>query len=724
MGTWRHTLHRVNQQDIVSRSSLKCNVPSMTRDLEEVISCTQVNCSCECFQPGKVNLRSCQQCKHGWVAHAVGKLSGQESLCSGQVEIVQANVVFDISSLMLYGTQALPIRMKILLDRLFSVLKQEEVLTILHTLGWTLRDYVRGYILQDSMGKVLDRWVIMSQEEELATLHQFLRFGETKSIVELMTVQEQEGLLASSIRETKSDSDIQSFIRSTKLCPSPRLQFHTENGRVRSQASPSLHHFENLPGGNLSFLLPFQYLSLSTAPQQGSETTPSHVLESATLAPSLQQPGQVKHNNNTDSSQSEMASPYFSPVRASNSPKTITANGRGDPKRIPKCISSVKSESALLSPASSSCWGSRERKLGAAMRKGRVCCNACGKTFYDKGTLKIHYNAVHLKIKHRCTVEGCNMVFSSLRSRNRHSANPNPRLHAPALRNTRSPKPPQHSVTVSPSEGKPQMGLSPLSFPTPPVLEPQQSSLIFPLVKTVQPLLPFYQTLLSSGNTVNPSISTSSSPVISKTSNDKIEINLQLHTQQFQRSFFGDSPLQGGPVSRPQTTDCVSNVGSEPMPKKKPRKSSMPVKIKREAPPEQERCDYENDRNDDDEIKLQFSNAQSHINGREINGKCYQSHSNNSTCFKDDNHAATIHKPHEYNHTGYMYDQDNGIQCDHNDGDKNPGNAEENRGEEPGQATEGCSQNTTEQLSSLQERLAATVRYQDNDEREKEDRDH
>lgn len=52
------------------------------------------------------------------------------------------------------------------------------------------------------------------------------------------------------------------------------------------------------------------------------------------------------------------------------------------------------------------------------------------------GTLKIHYNAVHLKIKHRCTVAGCTMVFSSLRSRNRHSANPNPRLHTSACRDS------------------------------------------------------------------------------------------------------------------------------------------------------------------------------------------------------------------------------------------------------------------------------------------------
>ncbi|MEQ2282881.1 Zinc finger protein basonuclin-2 [Ameca splendens] len=114
----------------------------------EAIRCTLVNCTCECFQPGKIHLRTCDQCKHGWVAHALDKLSTQHLYHPTQVEIVQSNVVFDISSLMLYGTQAVPVRLKILLDRLFSVLKQEEVLHILHGLGWTLRDYVRGYILQ------------------------------------------------------------------------------------------------------------------------------------------------------------------------------------------------------------------------------------------------------------------------------------------------------------------------------------------------------------------------------------------------------------------------------------------------------------------------------------------------------------------------------------------------------------------------------------------------
>ena len=66
--------------------------------------------------------------------------------------------------------------------------------------------------------------------------------------------------------------------------------------------------------------------------------------------------------------------------------------------------------------------------------KKRVQCNVCMKTFCDKGALKIHFSAVHLREMHKCSVPGCNMMFSSRRSRNRHSANPNPKLHTPQVK--------------------------------------------------------------------------------------------------------------------------------------------------------------------------------------------------------------------------------------------------------------------------------------------------
>lgn len=74
---------------------------------------------------------------------------------------------------------------------------------------------------------------------------------------------------------------------------------------------------------------------------------------------------------------------------------------------------------------------SEQRILVSPHGKKRVQCNVCMKTFCDKGALKIHFSAVHLREMHRCTTPGCTMMFSSRRSRNRHSANPNPKLHLP-----------------------------------------------------------------------------------------------------------------------------------------------------------------------------------------------------------------------------------------------------------------------------------------------------
>ena len=113
--------------------------------------------------------------------------------------------------------------------------------------------------------------------------------------------------------------------------------------------------------------------------------------------------------------------------------------------------------------------------------KKRVQCNVCLKTFCDKGALKIHFSAVHLREMHKCTVEGCNMMFSSRRSRNRHSANPNPKLHSPHLRRKISPhdgrSAQSHTILIPPPSGlsltaAAAAALNPLSFSPFPLLTP------------------------------------------------------------------------------------------------------------------------------------------------------------------------------------------------------------------------------------------------------------
>ncbi|XP_040512175.1 zinc finger protein basonuclin-2 isoform X1 [Gallus gallus] len=554
MGTWQNT-----DTNLLFRMS------------QQAIRCTLVNCTCECFQPGKINLRTCDQCKHGWVAHALDKLSTQHLYHPTQVEIVQSNVVFDISSLMLYGTQAVPVRLKILLDRLFSVLKQEEVLHILHGLGWTLRDYVRGYILQDAAGKVLDRWAIMSREEEIITLQQFLRFGETKSIVELMAIQEKEGQ-AVAVPSSKTDSDIRTFIESNNRTRSPSLLAHLENSNPSS-----IHHFENIPN-SLAFLLPFQYINPVSAPLLG---LPPNGLLLEQPAMRLREPSLTAQNEYNESSESEVSPTPFKNEQTS-SRNALTSITNVEPKTEPPCVSPVQTPTPVndlskTEHTKSSFRIHRMRRMGSASRKGRVFCNACGKTFYDKGTLKIHYNAVHLKIKHRCTIEGCNMVFSSLRSRNRHSANPNPRLHMPMLRNNRDKDliratsgaatpviaSTKSNLTLT-SPGRPPMGFT--TPPLDPVLQnPLPSQLVFPALKTVQPVPPFYRNLLTPGEMVSPPTSLPTSPIIPAAS------GMEQH------------PPPPSESSVPSVLMPTSEPNADLAPKKKPRKSSMPVKIEKEV---------------------------------------------------------------------------------------------------------------------------------------------
>ncbi|XP_070256522.1 zinc finger protein basonuclin-1 isoform X2 [Myotis yumanensis] len=476
---------------------------------------------------------------------------------TSQVEIVQSNVVFDISSLMLYGTQAIPVRLKILLDRLFSVLKQDEVLRILHALDWTLQDYIRGYVLQDASGKVLDHWSIMTSEEEVATLQQFLRFGETKSIVELMAVQEKDEPAATA-PPSVANVDIRAFIESCGH-RGASLPVPADKG----SPSGGGHPFENLIN-SMTFMLPFQFFN-PVPPTLMGPLPEQYALEQGPDPGQGQDPRQDLHRPFPDDS-SFLAS-SSTPFQLEKEPCPScpdAAPHQEDAAHVSDSSAyslATKLEGTQLSPEAR---GKPERH-GLGAKKGRVFCTACEKTFYDKGTLKIHYNAVHLKIKHKCTIEGCNMVFSSLRSRNRHSANPNPRLHMPMNRNNRD-KDLRSSLSLAASDGYRRPGLqvtSPDRRPLPgcpgsgedargQAVFPGagQNGVLFPNLRTVQPVLPFYRSPATPAELATTPGMLPSLPLLSSSISEQL---------------------------------VSAEMPSDALPKKKSRKSSMPIKIEKEA---------------------------------------------------------------------------------------------------------------------------------------------
>ena len=61
---------------------------------------------------------------------------------------VSPGMVIDVASLILQGFHAVPVKLKMLLDRLFSLLSPEEITAVLRSFGWSIQDYQRGYILK------------------------------------------------------------------------------------------------------------------------------------------------------------------------------------------------------------------------------------------------------------------------------------------------------------------------------------------------------------------------------------------------------------------------------------------------------------------------------------------------------------------------------------------------------------------------------------------------
>ncbi|CAG5117638.1 unnamed protein product, partial [Candidula unifasciata] len=488
------------------------------------IRCTHPTCHCECFAPGKQSLRYCDTCNHGWVAHALDKLGTNHVMNLGlQVEVVQPNIVFDIASLMLYGAQATPVRLKILLDRLFSVLQHDEVLQVLHGFGWTYEDYARGYILQDSSGRVLDKWCVATREEEMVVLQQFLRFGETKAIAQEIILQDTKDRHEQLVKQTpRAESDIKKFIERSNLTmqnyiksyESTRQLFGTRSvpfippnriitspvispnfspgreprGLPLAQTPTTSSLPLTSPLTRLPVIQPFEAHkelpspAISVSPI-GLEKHVAHqspvcespknlsinttVITTASTQPTHPVLIQQQHHHCLDEvdgadlypSESEDEGEALDYSNKDN-PGSLNDGDKNSKQHMRKSNNPIKRQWTPSANFGSTFVGPNGKK--------RVLCTACNKTFCDKGALKIHYSAVHLKEMHKCTVEGCNMMFSSRRSRNRHSANPNPKLHMPQKRKDELDQSEEIDLSTSSGSGTPAPSSTPnISIPTP-----------------------------------------------------------------------------------------------------------------------------------------------------------------------------------------------------------------------------------------------------------------
>jgi hypothetical protein len=366
---------------------------------------------------------------------------------------------------------------------------------------------------QDSNGKVLDKWSIASREEEHIMLQQFLRFGETKSIAQeiiLQDTKEQQDLFK--LQTSRAESEIKKFIErsnhsvhnymrgleprhlfgnrlpfvpigSRLMTPPSILNFSPPLSQdVRNHVNsgvPSSSPVTSSPLGRLQTMQPLDFHREQGSPAISPGIPEKHLPESCSSdSPKNMSLTPTSSKSETPPYTPQMSESDATPVKSSSAMSlpiiqpgdhgtraldfsTTRDHGNSlmyddhNAKHLRKSHNPIKRQWTPSASFGTSFIGPNGKK--------RVLCTACNKTFCDKGALKIHYSAVHLKEMHKCTVDGCNMMFSSRRSRNRHSANPNPKLHMPQKR----VKLPEGASIIDEDSGMSNMVASPPSMVLP-----------------------------------------------------------------------------------------------------------------------------------------------------------------------------------------------------------------------------------------------------------------
>ncbi|KAL1229562.1 Protein disconnected [Trichinella pseudospiralis] len=361
--------------------------------------------------------------------------------------------VFNILSMVLFGAQAVPIQLKILLDRLLCSVDPNARPALLESFGWNMDDYTRGYVLEDKFGRELTSWNMCSREEEQLIYPFFLSFPETRSLALKMMVTDQLSSTAPPVVPLPSVIGQQSL--------NGKAVDHLSTGqgeKVSSESVKLLFGMEVMNGKpgpvtNRSWNDCFTEITSPTNDFLNVTTATANCMVDQKMS-STADLGRVPnyyHQYSGDCnvdlgclvacSSDGQQQQHNIPVgeqQLSSYPAAVIGPGINSLLYYSKKLRSIRRAATRRYHP----WNLSNLGTNPLTGKKRVQCRICWKTFCDKGALKIHVSAVHLREMHKCTIEGCTMMFSSRRSRNRHSANLNPKLHSPMVVRNGSALPP------------------------------------------------------------------------------------------------------------------------------------------------------------------------------------------------------------------------------------------------------------------------------------------
>ncbi|CAF3411418.1 unnamed protein product [Rotaria socialis] len=460
--------------------------------MKTALKCNIADCQCEQFFPGNscnLSVRSCDECKHSFVNHVINL---NELDTDDIIKHLAAEHIYELCTLCLYGTTVISPRIKILLDRILDTLTQAEQDNILKSLKWSIDDYEKSYIEHNFTNSSSNFNLIMpsSDEEDQYLLPQFLRFESTRLLAQyfLQVAQQQQRITPHCPSSNGRSPSPPATESKPTVLPSGNLSLSAPAPAPAppppSIISPAANMLLRPPGPfpfpspwpstdmqMMNFLMAqlsnplmmnydFRRIGNNLLPTAAAAATAAAATRNipSVSIPKIKEESNGKHydlpeinNNQIDRKNSMKRKRICSPLNlstTSRSPTELPASNESIARISDSSLSSKSSltnnnhtnnSSTTTTPTTTTTTSTSRKRLSLSEQrvlisphgKKRVQCNVCMKTFCDKGALKIHFSAVHLREMHRCTTPGCTMMFSSRRSRNRHSANPNPKLHLP-----------------------------------------------------------------------------------------------------------------------------------------------------------------------------------------------------------------------------------------------------------------------------------------------------